>query len=222
MRPALPRPRLGFPYSAPTWPDGVDRPRPVGRTGTDYDTTWARRYPVRLLRALALDGVTKPVLWAVAAPRIRGVEHLAGLAPPVIFAPNHASHLDTPLLLTCMPERFRHHTVVAAGADYFFDRRWKGALWSFHINAVPVDRFRVSPRSTRVVAAALGDGWNLVIFPEGGRSPDGWGQPFRGGAAYLALRCDVPVVPVHIEGTGRILRKGRKLPSPASTRVTFG
>ena len=49
----------------------------------------------------------------------------------------------------------------------------------------------------------------MLIFPEGGRSPDGWGQPFRGGAAYLSLRCDVPVVPVHLEGTGRILRKGR-------------
>jgi 1-acyl-sn-glycerol-3-phosphate acyltransferase len=62
----------------------------------------------------------------------------------------------------------------------------------------------------------------MLIFPEGGRSPDGWGQPFRGGAAYLAVRCGVPVVPVHIDGTGRILRKGRKLPKPATARVTFG
>jgi 1-acyl-sn-glycerol-3-phosphate acyltransferase len=62
----------------------------------------------------------------------------------------------------------------------------------------------------------------MLIFPEGGRSPDGWGQPFRGGAAYLALRCGVPVVPVHLQGTGRILRKGRRLPRPATARVTFG
>ena len=55
----------------------------------------------------------------------------------------------------------------------------------------------------------------MLIFPEGGRSPDGWGQPFRGGAAYLSNRCDVPVVPVHLEGTGRILRKGAKRPTPA-------
>ena len=62
----------------------------------------------------------------------------------------------------------------------------------------------------------------MLIFPEGGRSPDGWGQPFRGGAAYLSLRCGVPVVPVHLQGTGRILRKGAKLPTPSSTTVTFG
>ena len=62
----------------------------------------------------------------------------------------------------------------------------------------------------------------MIIFPEGGRSPDGWGQPFRGGAAYLAIRCGVPVVPIHIYGTGKILRKGKTLPRPSSTRITFG
>ena len=60
------------------------------------------------------------------------------------------------------------------------------------------------------------------MFPEGGRSPDGWGQPFRGGAAYLAIRTGAPVVPIHVEGTGRILRKGRRVPSPSTTTLTFG
>ena len=63
-------------------------------------------------------------------------------------------------------------------------------------------------------AELIDDGWSMVIFPEGGRSPDGWGQPFRGGAAYLSARCDVPVVPIHVEGTGRILRKGKRCPNP--------
>ena len=62
----------------------------------------------------------------------------------------------------------------------------------------------------------------MVIFPEGGRSPDGWGQKFRGGAAYLSIRCGVPVVPVHIEGTGTILPKGKNRPRPGRTQVTFG
>jgi 1-acyl-sn-glycerol-3-phosphate acyltransferase len=62
----------------------------------------------------------------------------------------------------------------------------------------------------------------MLIFPEGGRSPDGWGQPFRGGAAYLAARCNVPVVPIHVEGTGRILRKGSTVPQPSPTDITFG
>ena len=80
----------------------------------------------------------------------------------------------------------------------------------------------MSRRSADDAAELIDDGWSLVIFPEGGRSPDGWGQPFRGGAAYLAIRCGVAVVPVHLEGTGRILRKGKRTPTPSRTRVTFG
>ena len=49
---------------------------------------------------------------------------------------------------------------------------------------LPIDRSRVSRRSADLSAELIGDGWSLVIFPEGGRSPDGWGQEFRGGAAY--------------------------------------
>ena len=53
-----------------------------------------------------------------------------------------------------------------------------------------------------------------MIYPEGGRSPDGWGQPFKGGAAYLSARTGAPVVPVHIDGTGSILGKGTSGPKP--------
>ena len=109
-----------------------------------------------------------------------------------------------------------------AAAGYFCRTAATSALSALALGAVPMERSKVGRRSADRAAALLDDGWSMVIFPEGGRSPDGWGQPFRGGAAYLALRCGVPVVPIHIEGTGRILRKGRTLPSPASTRVTFG
>jgi 1-acyl-sn-glycerol-3-phosphate acyltransferase len=212
----------GFPYRAPTWPGGVERPPVVRRTGIDYDTSWARRYSTRLARAVVLDGITRPLVHVVASPRVDGLDRLDGLHGPVVFAANHASHVDTPLLLATLPDRFRHRTVVAAGADYFFDKRWKAALWSFSINAVPIERSRVSPRSTRLAAAVLDDGWSLVVFPEGGRSPDGWGQVHRPGAAWLAMRSGVPVVPVHLEGTRRILRKGGGRLRPSTTAVTFG
>ncbi len=91
------------------------------------------------------------------------------------------------------------------------------------IGAIPIERTKVSRRSADHAAELIDDGWSMLIFPEGGRSPDGWGQPFRGGAAYLSLRCDVPVVPVHIEGTGRILRKGKSTARRRRRpRVTFG
>ncbi len=225
LRPGALAARLGrspFPLAAPTWPGSVPRPAPEPELGVHYDTAWSRRYPVRLARAMVLDNVTRPLARAIASPQLRGEEGLCDLETPVIFAANHASHVDTPLLLACLPLRFRHRTVVAAAADYFFDRRWKADTFSFLLGAIPIERHKVNRRSADLAAELLADDWNLVIFPEGGRSPDGWGQEFTGGAAYLASRTGRPVVPVHIDGTRHILPKGGGTLRRTRTTVTFG
>ncbi|MGH9081097.1 MAG: lysophospholipid acyltransferase family protein [Acidimicrobiales bacterium] len=215
--------RARFPIAPPSWPESVPRPAPQPDLGADYDTAWSRRYPVRLARAAVLDNLARPLARIVASPLIRGDEGLRALETPVIFAANHASHADTPLLLSCLPLRFRHRTVVAAAADYFFDRRWKAGLWSFFLAAIPFERTKINRRSADLAAELLADHWNLVIFPEGGRSPDGWAQPFRpASAAYLAARTARPVVPVHLDGTRDILPKGRRGIRPTRTTVTFG
>lgn len=214
--------RTGFPYRAPTWPTTVPRDPPQRGVGVDYSTEWARRYPVRLARALVLDNVTRPLAHAIASPTVRGAEILELVEAPALFVANHASHLDTPLLLSVLPLRFRHHTVVAAAADHFFDRTWKAHLWAGALNAIPIERHKVNRRSAEVALELVRDGWNLVIFPEGGRSPDGWLQPFRGGAAYLAVRSGRPVVPVHLAGTWRLLPKDGKGLRRGRTTVTFG
>ena len=218
-------PKLPFPFSAPTVPGGVEVPARKPRSGSDYDTEWARRYPARVARAALVEAVARPAVQALARPQLHGLDRLDPLVEagdPVIFAANHHSHVDTPLLACSVPEPWRHRLFVAAAADYFFRTRVTSVLSALVIGAIPIDRSRVSRRSADRAAGLIEDGWSMLIFPEGGRSPDGWGQPFRGGAAYLALRCGVAVVPVHLQGTGRILRKGRKLPTPATARVTFG
>jgi len=214
--------KLPFPLAAPSWPDSVPRPAPESDLGTGYDTAWSRRYPVRLARAMLLDNVTRPVARLVASPLVQGTEALEGVEAPVIFAANHASHVDTPLLLSCLPLRFRHRTVVAAAADYFFDRRWKADFFAFSLGAIPIERNKVNRRSAQLAADLIDDGWSLVIFPEGGRSPDGWAQEFRGGAAYLAAKTGRPVVPVHIDGTRHILPKGGTGITRTRTTITFG
>jgi 1-acyl-sn-glycerol-3-phosphate acyltransferase len=214
--------RRGFPFTKPTWPASVERPPAERKTGVDYDTEWARKYPARLGRAIVLDTIGRPLVQAVAAPAIRGLDRIEDVDGPVIFAANHASHVDTPLLLTTLPERFRHRTAIAAGADYFFDRRWKGHMWAFLINAFPIERLRLSRRGADLAGSLLDEGWSVMIFPEGGRSPDGWGQEHKAGGAFIAVRHRVPMVPVHIEGTRRILKRGAKSLSPSSTTVTFG
>jgi 1-acyl-sn-glycerol-3-phosphate acyltransferase len=206
----------------PNRPAGAEPLPLAGHLGVDYDTEWARRYPVRLARAMLLDDVTRPVIRAGCRPTTFGLEHLEALESPIIFAGNHASHLDTALLLSCLPARIRHHVVVGAAADYFFDRRWKAGLWAFALGAVPIERVKVNRRSADVAASLLEDGWSFLIFPEGGRSPDGWGQEFKGGAAYLAKRCSVPVVPLHLRGTRAILAKGSRKLRAGQVEVRFG
>jgi 1-acyl-sn-glycerol-3-phosphate acyltransferase len=196
-----------FPLASPSWPTSLERPDPERKVGLDYDHEWSRRYPVRLARAIVLDNITRPAARFLAPTTVRGLEHLEHVDGPVIFAANHASHIDTPLLLTTLPVEFRHRTVVAAASDYFFDRTWKSVLWSFALAAIPIERSKVNRRSADTAAELLADGWSLVIFPEGGRSPDGWTQPFRGGAAYLARRTERPVVPVYLHGTRHVLPK---------------
>jgi len=216
------RPRGTFPWTAPTRPGGVPWGPVEHELGVHYDTAWARRYPARLGRVIVTETMTRPLAHAVASPTVDGTDRLAHLDEPVIFAANHASHIDTPLLLSVLPERWRHRTVVAAGADYFFDRRWKAVFFAFTINAIPIERLRVNRASANLAAELLTEGWSLLIFPEGGRTPDGWGQHHRAGAAWLAVRTGRAVVPVHVEGTRRILPRGGGTLRPGTTHVTFG
>ena len=215
-------PRPGFPYSAPTTPRGVEPLETEARWGQAYDTEWARRTPARYARFFIVEGPMRAAVRALASPTRRGQDRLDAVRGPVIFAANHHSHLDTPLLLTSLPDRWRHKVVIAAAADYFFTNRYTSAASALAMGAFPIERKTVSRRSADQAAELIAEGWSLLIFPEGGRSPDGWGQGHRGGAAYLASRTGVPVVPVHLEGTGRIFAKGDKKPRPGSTTVTFG
>lgn len=213
---------LPFPYRAPAIPRGVEPPVRKARKGGAYDTDWARRWPARATRLVALNAVIRPASKALADPSYRGLDRLATLEGPAIFVANHHSHLDTPLLLGSIPEPWRNRMFVGAAADYFFSTPVTSAVSALFIGAIPIERSKVSRRGADKAAELIDEGWSLTIFPEGGRSPDGWGQEFKGGAAYLAMRCDVPVVPVHLAGTGKILGKGMKYPRPARTRITFG
>ena len=219
------RAKAAFPYRAPTVPSGVELlPKPK-RTGIAYETEWARRQPARAVRTLIVEGPLRALVAAVADPEIAGRDRLSDLADldePVIFAANHHSHLDAPLMITSIPEPWRHRLVVGAAADYFFTTRITGALSALALNAIPIERTKVNRRSADLASSLVEEGWSLVIFPEGGRSPDGWGQPFRGGAAFLSVRTGTPVVPVHLDGTGVIFGKGMKKPKPGAALVTFG
>jgi 1-acyl-sn-glycerol-3-phosphate acyltransferase len=218
---------LGFPYRKPTVPKGVVVPADPSTLGANFDTEWARSAPAKAVRSAITNGPLRLLVRAMASPEVVGLDRLADLVrlaetPAVIFAPNHHSHVDTPLMHVAVPEPWRSNLIIAAAADYFFDKRMKGNFAALALNAFPIDREVTSRKSSDELRRLIEDGWSLVIFPEGGRSPDGWGQEFKGGAAYLSNRTGAAVVPVFIDGTGSIYGKGMKRPKPGKTKVIFG
>jgi 1-acyl-sn-glycerol-3-phosphate acyltransferase len=219
---------VGFPYRPPTVPRGVTVPPKESDLGADYDTEWARKAPARAARKAFAAGPLQLFVKGLASPTVLGLDRLSDLqrldhdAPPVIFAPNHHSHLDTPLMCVAIPEPWRHNLMMAAAADYFFDTRVKAVASALVLNAIPIDRESTSRKASERIRNLIEDGWSLVIFPEGGRSPDGWGQDFKGGAAHLSIRTGAPVIPVFIDGTGALFPKGAKKPKAGTTKVVFG
>lgn len=217
-------PKRSFPYAAPPVPATVEPPAEDTKLGGNYDADWARRPSARVARTAIVETMLRPSVAVVAKPDRQGYDRLHSLDhdSPVLFVANHHSHLDTSLLLTSIPLPWRHKLVVAAASEVFFDSRIKATISALAIGAFPLDRTKTGRSAADQAAEMLDEGNSLLIYPEGGRSPDGWGQPFKGGAAYLAIRCGVPIVPIYMHGTGRVWRKGQRLPKPSRTGVIFG
>lgn len=118
-----------------------------------------------------------------------------------VYAANHLSYMDTPVLFAKLPFQFR--ILAKSGL-------WKVPFIGWHLHRsgqVPVDQSsaRSSIMSLNGGVAALKAGLPLVIFPEGGRSASGVTQAFLSGAAFMAIRAQVPLVPVTLVGTYQLL-----------------
>ncbi|MCW2665504.1 MAG: phospholipid/glycerol acyltransferase, partial [Frankiales bacterium] len=175
-------------------------PRPEPEPAREVSTAWARTLPARWTRAVVQSAGLAPLVRAEVRLEVAGLERLTGLGDEAaVLAPNHSSHLDTAALLTALPPALRGRTVVAAAADYFFTSWWKATGTALAFATVPIERRGGAPSATP--GRLLADGWHVVVFPEGTRSPDGWPARFRPGAAALALSAGAPVVPVAVRGS---------------------
>ncbi|HET9089577.1 MAG TPA: lysophospholipid acyltransferase family protein [Acidimicrobiales bacterium] len=171
------------------------------KLGLDYSTTWGRGYAARFVRNAIHGLYVRPYIRFVASLEVRGLEHLD--APrPLIFVANHTSNLDTPLILSALPVALRRRTVVAAAMDNFFMNAKTAFKTVLVFNAIPIDRHKVNRRSAQLALELVEDHWNLIIYPEGGRTPDGQLQEFKGGAAYLAERAHATVIPTYLHEAG--------------------
>ena len=193
-------------------------PHTLPKESTVFPTAWARRRPAKAIREIVQQAGLRPLFRSQVSPHVEGLDVLVDLKPPVLFVANHASHLDTPLILLSLPNEWRRLTAVAAAADYFFDTWWRAVGSALVFNTFPIERRGGKLASTP--GDVLAEGWNLVVYPEGTRSVDGWVGNFRMGAAWLAVEHQVPVVPVAHRGTFAAMPRGQGWPSPGRKPVT--
>jgi 1-acyl-sn-glycerol-3-phosphate acyltransferase len=147
--------------------------------------------------------------------RVSGARQVPA-AGPCLLVENHASYLDPIVLAMACPRPVRF--IVDRAQYERLAVHWIAA----RTGAIPVENNPKDVGSLRRALEALRQGSVLGIFPEGGRSDDGALKPFKPGAALLALRADVPLVPVGIVGAYRAYPRQRRLPRPSPISVRFG
>lgn len=133
--------------------------------------------------------------------KIEGLEKI-DITKPHVYIVNHLSAVDIPVLYGHLPFQFR----ILAKKELF---RYPFMGWHLQRSGqIPVvfDNPRASMRSLNMAVAAIKNKMSLVIFPEGGRSPDGQLQPFLGGAFYAAIKAQTDIVPIVLVGTYEMLR----------------
>jgi long-chain acyl-CoA synthetase len=214
----------------------LERPAPAAEQEPIEFPAWNRRPLARLIRRLSLPTWILPLARLFAWIRVEGVEHLGAGGPPVIFAANHQSHMDTPAILWALPARWRYRVAPAMAKEFFrahffpaqHSRRQRITnslnyyLAALFFNAFPLPQREAGTRQTlRYAGELLGEGYSILIFPEG-RRVEGAIAPFQPGVGMMGARLGARVVPVRIEGLDRVLRASAKFPRPGPVAVRFG
>jgi 1-acyl-sn-glycerol-3-phosphate acyltransferase len=131
---------------------------------------------------------------------IQGAENFRKF-PVAVYVSNHTSYMDTPVIFGSLPFQFR----ILAKKDL-----WKWPMIGWYLGRsgqMPIDLENPHATLSSLGGAvkALRAGMPLFVFPEGGRTSDGALRPFLPGAAYLAIRAQVPIVPIALSGVYDLL-----------------
>ena len=179
------------------------------------------------LRAFLITAVGKPLTRLFTGVDVVGREHLP-VTGPAIIAANHASHMDTLMLLTLFKAGTLAKVRPAAASDYFLRNPVVGWFSRHIIGIIPVARDRVKDGEDVLAPArqALEQGLIVIVFPEGTRhadgADDGMGRLKNGVARLAEAFPTAPVIPVWLQGAGRVLPKGKVIPVPMNCTVLAG
>ena len=145
--------------------------------------------------------------------RVTGLERLDP-SRSYIFAANHQSIYDIPILFAALPFKLRIIAKASLGRIPFMG-------WHLQRTGhVLVDRSKPGAGIMKKMARLVGQRHSLIVFPEGTRSTDGTVARFKGGSFLIALEAGLPVVPISIQGSRHVMFRGRLMVCPGTVTVT--
>ena len=240
VRPGSDRGQTGVRLGSDRGQTGVRHVSDPGTAGDRREIvfpSWNRTLPARVLRRASLPTWILPLSRIFARTTVRGLEHLEKIEGPVIFAANHQSHFDGPVILDSLPPRWRYRTAPAMMKEFFnahfFPERYTRRQWftnslNYYLSALFFSAFPLTQGSagTRQTLRYMGDlvehGYSILIFPEGKRSETGQILRFQPGVGMIASRLGVPVIPVRVDGLDRVLGRHAKFPTVSEATCSFG
>jgi 1-acyl-sn-glycerol-3-phosphate acyltransferase len=180
-----------------------------------------RRYADTVYWFLRLT-VVRPVLFGYLRVRVLGRENLPRRGAAILVS-NHLAFVDSLILPSVVPRKITY----LVGSNYFTKSGLLGRLMGWflkQIGMLPIDRAGGSAAKAALDLGlqVLSENGLIGIYPEGTRSKDGKMHKGRTGVARLALEAGVPLVPASIQGTDRILQKGKRFPQRAEITITIG
>lgn len=168
-----------------------------------------------LVRMVGL--VSRIAARALARVRVEGLENVPRTGP-VILAVNHISNLDPIVAGAWVTSALRGRRIHWLGKRELFDWPLFGEL-SARGGVHPVDRGAADVEAFRLASKILDLGYVLLVFPEGTRSPTGELQEAKDGLAMLAMRSGAQIVPIGVNNTDAVWKKGQKVPLPFPRRT---
>lgn len=200
-------------------------------THHDHFRFWTNARFFRGVRVVWNALIHAPLFRHFVTLKVRGTENLENLAGPVFFVANHLSYLDHPAVMAALPGEIRSRTATAAWEEFFFGeyhginrlvRRLSYEYATVLFNLFPLPQSQGFSGSLKFMGRLADAGINIMIFPEGGHSKDGTMQPFQLGLGLMVKELGIPVVPIKITGTDKVLPHDAGFPVQGPVTVTFG
>ncbi len=193
---------------------------PYKKETVPFDFRSNNFFLLNFLRILCNLLVIKPLMKLFFRFQSDGAKDLAMIGN-FIVTPNHSSHLDLLAIVASLPLSMVNKTYAVAADDYFFNNPVKAFIVRVLFNAVPFKRRARVEESFKVCEDILMAGGNLVIFPEGTRSPNGKMSSFRPGVGRLLSGKAYLAVPARIKGAYDAFPKGATWPKPSAVKIVF-